>query len=304
MKRGSEIMLTETTEDAPKTGPATGNKTEELKAMVENMGNVSTIPMTLKKVIEVVGDDRSSIADLVKVIEHDQSLASRIIAVSNSAFYGFRGQVKSIPNAAVILGFDMVRNLAVSVSLFKSTNSLKFMEKLWVHSFEVATASSLVADRTGLVKKEDAFLAGLINDLGRVILYQLYGDEYLKASSAGRGVLLEREEETFGATHSMVGRWFADAYKFQKECVLSIEAHHAPERYLSNYRAGSLQLIPIVYFADLIVSGDKEGFEFDLTPSPKHAEIMEAVYLDPAGLKEIKKELSGLEEVLNDFYHD
>lgn len=304
MKSGSGMVRTETKDDALETGPATGNKTEALKALVEDMANLSTIPVTLKKVIKVVGDERSSTSDLVKVIEHDQSLASKIIAVSNSAFYGFRGQVKSIPHAAVILGFDMVRNLAVSVSLFKPSNSLKFLEKLWVHSFKVAMASSLVAERTGLVKKEDAFLAGLINDLGRVILYQLYGEEYLMASSAGRALLLGREEEAFGADHPTVGKWFADAYKFQKECVLSIEAHHTPERYLTNYRAGSLQLIPIVYFADLIVSGDSTGFEFDLTPSPNHAEIMEAIYLDETGLQEIKEELSGMEDGISGFYQD
>ncbi len=304
MKSSSEMILTETKDDTLKIGPLTGNKTEELKALVENMVNVSTIPMTLKKVIEVVGDENSSTSDLVKVIEHDQSLASRIIAVSNSAFYGFRGQVKSIPHAAVILGFDMVRNLAVSVSLFKATNSLKYLEKLWIHSFKVAMASSLLAERTGLVKKENAFLAGLINDLGRVILYQLYGDEYIKASSSGREVLLEREEEAFGATHSMVGKWFADSYKFQKECVLSIEAHHAPERYLTNYRAGSLHLIPIVYLADMLVSEGEEGFEFDLSPSPNHAEIMEAIYLDETGLREVKEALSGQEDEANTFYDD
>jgi HD-like signal output (HDOD) protein len=304
MKSGSEMIRTETEDDAPEISLVTGNKAEELKALVENMVNVSTIPTTLKKVIEVVGDEKSSTSDLVKVIGHDQSLASRIIAVSNSAFYGFRGQVKSIPHAAVILGFDMVRNLAVSVSLFKSTNSLKYLEKLWIHAFKVATASSLLADRTGLVKKEDAFLAGLINDLGRVILYQLYGDEYIRASSAGRGLLLEREEEAFGATHSMVGKWFADSYKFQKDCVFSIEAHHTPERYLTNYRTGSLQIIPLVYFADMIVSEGEEGFEFDLTPSPNHAEIMEAVYLDEAGLQEVKEALSSQEDVINTFYND
>ena len=99
-----------------------------------------------------------------------------------------------------------------------------------------------------------------------------------------------------------MGKWFADSYKFQKDCVLSIEAHHEPEKYLSNYQAGSLQLIPIVYLADLLVSDGHKGFEFDLTPSPKHAEIMETIYIDEAGLQEIKNDLSGLDEIIKAFY--
>ena len=290
--------------NAGKTAPEAIDKTEELKILVADIGNVSTIPVTLKKVLEVLNDELSTVSDLVEVIEHDQSLASKILAVSNSAFYGFRGQVKSIPNAAKILGFDMVRNLAVSISLFKPSNdkSLKYLKNLWEHSFKVATASGLVAARTGLAKKEDAFLAGLINDLGRVMLYQIYGDKYLELSTGVNKQLLSKEAETFGASHSTVGKWFADSYKFQKDCVLSIEAHHTPDKYLSNYKAGSLQLIPIVYLADLLVSDGHKGFEFDLAPSPKHAEIMKAIYIDEAGLEEIKNDLSGLDEIIKAFY--
>ena len=289
---------------AKKTAPGEINKTEELKILVANIGSVSTIPVTLKKILEILNDDLSRIADLVKVIEHDQSLASKILAVANSAFYGFRGQVKSIPSAAKILGFDMIRNLAVSISLFKPTdnNSLTQLKNLWEHSFKIATAAGLLADRTGLAKKEDAFLAGLINDLGRVILYQIYGDEYLEVSNGVNKQLLSKEAEAFGASHSTVGKWFADSYKFQKDCVLSIEAHHNPEKYLENYQAGSLQLIPIVYLADLLVSDGQKGFEFDLATSPRHAEIMESIYIDEAGLEEIKEELSGLDDVIKDFY--
>jgi HD-like signal output (HDOD) protein len=298
------MSISDTNNTAGKAAINTLDKTAELEKMVTDIGNISTIPITLKKILEILNDDLSTVSDLVKVIEHDQSLATKILAVSNSAFYGFRGQVKSIQNATKILGFDMVRNLAVSVSLFKPSNdeSLKCLKNLWEHSFRVATASGLVAIRTGLAKKEDAFLAGLITDLGRVLLYQIYGEKYLKLSTEAGAELLKKEEEVFGASHSTVGRWFASSYKFQKECVLSIDAHHEPERYLSNYHAGSLQIIPIVYLADLLISNGHKGFEFDLTASPKHAEIMRTIYIDKAGLKEIEEDLSGLDEVVKAFY--
>ena len=111
---------------------------EELRQNVAGMANLSTIPATLQRVLEIVEDENSNTADLVKAIEQDQSLAAKVLAVSNSAFYGYGGRVKSISQAAVILGFNMVRNLAISVSLFdtsdkKAAKFLKYIPKLLSH---------------------------------------------------------------------------------------------------------------------------------------------------------------------------
>jgi HD-like signal output (HDOD) protein len=280
------------------------HKEEEIKAEVKGITSLSTIPLTLKRVLEVVGNEKSTRKDLVEVIEHDQSLSSKIIGMANTAFYGFNGEVRSISNASVVLGFNMIRNLAVSVSLFRpsSNRTNDYLGDLWRHSFEVAVASGLLADRTGLVKKEDAFLSGLIVDLGRVLLYQIHGEEYIKVAGPGREGLLEREREAFGATHSQIGAWFIDNYKFQKECVLALQLHHEPEAMLQNYKAGTLHMIAIVYIADHIVSGDNHGFEIDLIPSSMHEEILSAVYLDARGLDEVSKALKDMEGQINSFF--
>ncbi|MBE9531381.1 MAG: HDOD domain-containing protein, partial [Proteobacteria bacterium] len=176
------------------------------------------------------------------------------------------------------------------------------LRKLWKHSYEVAVASSLIAERTGLVKKDEAFLAGLISDIGRVILYQIYGEVYMKVSNYGREGLLIREEEAFGGDHQQVASWFLDHYKFPKEAILCQQNHHTPEKHLSDYRTGTMQLIPIVYIADIITSNGREGFEYDLTQSAAHEDIMASIYFDEAGVKEIKETLSGMEDSLNAFY--
>jgi HD-like signal output (HDOD) protein len=279
---------------------------KRLKLKVDSLVRVSTIPISLRKILEVIDNEFSSHRDLVKAIEHDQALASRIVSMANSAFYGYAREVKDIQTAVTVLGFNMVRNLAISTSLFKlNSNHGVIADKLralWRHSYEVAVASSLIAERTGLVKKDEAFLAGLIADIGRVILYQLYGEVYMKVSNYGREGLLIREEEAFGADHQQVASWFLDHYKFPKEAVIAQQCHHTPEKLLSNYRSGTMQLIAIVYIADIIVSNDREGFEYDLIKSASHEDIMASIYFDDAGVKEVTEALSNMEDTLNSFY--
>jgi HD-like signal output (HDOD) protein len=279
----------------------------KLKARVLEIFQVSTLPLTLKKVLDVVENENSTTSDLVRALEHDQALASKLVAMSNSAFYGYRREVRSIPDAAVVLGFSMVRNLAVSTSLFKlasgsDDSSRESLKRLWQHSFETAFAAALIAARTGVARKDDAFLAGLISNIGRVILYQLFGDAYLRVSSHGKEGLLLREAEAFGAPHTEVGAWFAEKYRFPKECILAMLHHHSPETFLTNYGAGSLQIIPAVYLAELLTSANMEGFEYDLVPSRSHAEILAAVYMDEAGMNEVKAELDSMQGTIKEFY--
>ena len=279
---------------------------KRLKKKVEELVRLSTIPVALKKILNVIEDETASHRDLVEAIEHDQSLASRIVSMANTAFYGYAREVRDIQTAVTILGFNMVRNLAISTSLFKLNANHGAMadklRKLWTHSYEVAVASALIAERTGLAKKDDAFLSGLIADIGRVILYQIYDEVYMKVSNYGREGLLIREEEAFGGDHQMVGAWFLDHYKFPKECVVSLRNHHNPEKYLSNYRAGSLQMIPTVYLADIIVTRGREGFEFDLPRSASHDEIMASIYFDEAGAREIEEAMANMEDSISGFY--
>lgn len=279
-----------------------GRESERLRETVESILKVYTIPVILKKVLEVVADDRASVADLVEVIQHDQALASKIVATANTAFYGFRRNISSIPSAAVTLGFNMVRSLAVSVSVFKcASGDLEFLRRLWQHSFETALASSLIAERTGLVKREDAFLAGLIHDLGRAILYQIYGEKYLRVTgdAPDRGVA-EKEAAAFGADHSRVGAWFVDKYKFPKECVLAIEHHHDPAG-CEGFKAAR-DIASIVHLADhLSLNGEEDG-ALDEAAKERLAGVMRSVYFGEDGLNEVREKLSDMSEMIHEFY--
>ena len=281
-----------------------------LRIRIEGLRSISTIPAVQQKILEVVDDEDASIKDLEEVLKHDHALASRIVAISNAAFYGQSRKVDSISQAILILGFNMVKCLAISVSILGSmgsTHHLFDIKRLWLHSFKVANASVVIAAKNGIVNSEMAFLSGLLHDIGRAILFQLFGEEYLVVSLQGREGLLEREESAFGATHSMVGAWFAERYLMPKGCVAAIQFHHDPNSHeivksqgLNEWR----ELIAAVNLADSIVSGDK-GDELidDSTLLPWSDDVLKTLGIEASDVDEIKEILSEREESMKAFYN-
>src|SRR5690606_37696748 len=141
------------------------------------ISHIATLPEITIKIIKLVEDPNSSAQDLNKVITNDPALGARILKVVNSAFYGLPGQIGSINRAIVLLGLNAVKNIAIAASLTKLFRggqiSPHFNAKdLWGHSIAVATATRLLADKVSLGLPDEAFLAGLIHDLGIMVEMQ------------------------------------------------------------------------------------------------------------------------------------
>ena len=234
-------------------------KKEELRAKIEEITRISTIPSMMKKIMEVAEDPASAIADLEKLIERDPAIASRVVAVSNAVFYGFPRKINSISQAIMVLGFEMVKGLAVSTAIFniKQPRFSRELSALWTHSFECAMASVLLARQTGLVTKESAFLAGLLQDIGKPLMIQACTDGYIEAFSR-RGLTTEKEEESFGASHAETGAWFAEKCKLPADCVTAIRHHHAPGACAKEELSGPA-LGRIAYLSNIMAKDDKEA---------------------------------------------
>lgn len=244
-------------------------KKEELRSRVLEIIKISTIPSMMKKIIEVAEDPGSTVSDLEKLIEKDPAIASRVVAVSNAVFYGFSRKINSISQAILVLGFDMVKGLAVSTTVFniRQPAFAKELAALWGHSFECAMASVLLARKTGVVTKESAFLGGLLHDIGVPILVQTCGVRYIETYMAKEGSL-EKEEEAFGGSHAEAGAWFADKCKLPQDCVLAIRHHHRPSLCPSDEGRKPV-LVTINYLANVIARG--------LKPSQEDLEFKEAL---------------------------
>ena len=280
-------------------GEAEEAKRQALKSKVLDIFKVSTVPTVLKKIIEITDDPLSGISDLEAVIEHDQAIASRVVAVSNAVYYGFPRKISSIHQAILVLGFEMVKGLAVSSTIFNVPNpsTRKVLSSLWGHSFEVAMASVMISKKSGLVNKEIAFLAGLLHDIGRPILIQVLNKEYLEVCAFDRNCL-GREKSEFGADHAEAGTWFIEKCKLPEDCVHAIRYHHTPEACLEDTKTLP-PLVKTVYLANLLSTEQKDKYA---VISPMHSAIMKDLGVTAEELDKFSDELSGVRSEISAYY--
>jgi putative nucleotidyltransferase with HDIG domain len=231
------------------------------------------------KILEISGKETSSAADLAKVIYFDQALASKVLRIANSPFYGFSRRVKTLEHATVILGFRDIRNMALAMSVFssffaKGGSSSRFDRvRFWEHSLGCGLAAKVIADDGGLNKTE-LFVAGLIHDLGKVVLDRFHQEgflEVLEAASHRQLAWEEAEREVLGYSHADVATRLLEAWKFPPELVRPVAFHHRP---WDDDREP--QRSAVVYLADLLTHS--QGLpDYAGQPKPGAEEVKEAL---------------------------
>jgi len=162
------------------------------------------------------------------VIETDIALTARLLRLANSPYHGVPRQVANVSTAVVLLGFQSVRALAVSSACGLLDEHDEVPRQFWRHSVATAAACSVVAERIG-TPTSDAFSAGLLHDLGAVLLHRCDRRKFARAQAEGNGLssdLLAAELREFGQTHSQVGAEAAEAWAFPKAFVEAISSHH------------------------------------------------------------------------------
>lgn len=205
-------------------------ESSEVRKAIEKLDSLSTIPVVLNRILQITGDPDSPPEALYDLISCDPAIAARVLKIANSPFFGHPGKVGEIEQAIMLLGYEHIRNIAVSVSvvsMFSKRGDMN-LRNFWVHSFEVGFLAAYIAENATMVSSQRAFLAGLLHDIGRLIFYKLYRDKY--KGLLGTDDLLEKEIEVFGCDHAEAGSWFAKKNRFPVEQVLAIQYHHVPSR--------------------------------------------------------------------------
>jgi len=149
---------------------------------VKKVNAIATLPEVTAKIIATVENPNSTASQLHKIVSHDPALVTRILKVVNSAFYGLPGQIGSVERAIVLLGLNAVKNIAVAASLGQLFRGAKLCEKfsakdLWRHCIAVGVAARDLAKQMKLPMADEAFLAGMIHDVGILISLQLHPEQ-------------------------------------------------------------------------------------------------------------------------------
>jgi putative nucleotidyltransferase with HDIG domain len=205
---------------------------QAFRAEVLSRKDLPTIPAVLARILTLVEGERTSGRDLVEVIEHDPVLTSRVLKLANSALFGLSRKVSTVPRAVVLVGFTTVRNLALGVKVWDSLapggRQKQQVETLWHHSAIVAAGAKLVAAKVKGIDPDISFTAGLLHDVGKLVIALKLGMRYWSLVEAATTNLETAaiERATLGVDHGQVGGWLAEAWRLPAPIVGAIRDHH------------------------------------------------------------------------------
>jgi putative nucleotidyltransferase with HDIG domain len=278
---------------------------EETRRLVQRIVDLPTLPIVVPQVLRLVEDHRSSAGDLARVIGSDQALATRILRLANSAFYGFRREIVTINHAVVLLGFDTVRSIVLAATVFETLSDGDVVssfdrEQFWLHVGAAAAAARRVAKSLRVADPEAAFVGGLLHDVGKVVLDRFFHRRYAEAARVATAMpCLIREAETalFTVNHAEVGRWLTERWRFPAAIVEPVTYHHRPAAASPDYRA----LAGVVHLADILTRNAGIGSGGDgLVPVPD-ADILARFKVGPAELLRLTDELTQEREAVEAF---
>ncbi len=181
----------------------------ELEDLVAQVGEIPVIPKVAERVMDMINNPNTTAVQLQAVIDTDQAIASRLLKIANSAFYGYSGRINNTSHAVMVLGFKTLKSMVLAASIRGVYKRFGLTEELlWAHSLFTSIASRYVALEMKLPYVEDAFIAGLMHNLGMVIMNNEMPEKFSQAIQSfynDNVPMVEAEKNVFGFTHKEVG---------------------------------------------------------------------------------------------------
>ena len=239
---------------------------------INSLQDLPSLPHILVKLMEACSDESGSLGDIATILSHDPSLCSKVLRLVNSAYYGLGSRVDGIDQAVAYLGTSAVKNIAVCSAVYQAFNSRKGdkafnLKVFWWHSLKCALLARIFAKEVAYGSPDEAFVAGLLHDIGKLVLWVNFSEKYtaLIKKYVNRPEMLTAAESQLGATHSQIGAWLLDRWKFQSFVADSALYHHEPLERVAH----ALPLVQIVYTADKLAGQTVEGREDGLRVAEK-----------------------------------
>lgn len=217
--------------DAITSGNATMN--EQLAERIRQCPNLPSLPAIAVQVLDLVHQPDVDLAEIARTISKDSALTSKILRTVNSSFYARSHAVSTISHALVILGLQSVKTLVLGFTLVANLREKGFKHMdYWRRSIYAATASRSLAAKVGIVQQEEAFLAGLLADVGMLVLDWVMGEEYSRVYGAlpSHDGLVAGERACFGMDHSDASAILAGQWKLPPVLAVPMGAHHDPSK--------------------------------------------------------------------------
>jgi putative nucleotidyltransferase with HDIG domain len=203
--------------------------------ILESVRSLPPLPASAARLLEIAGDPDADLKEVARVIELDQTLTARVLRAANSALYGVPRRVQTVQQATVLLGRDAVVNLALGISVMALRSGVKQdtwpfpPADFWRHSFGVATLAHHLAKRIPGVSPDEAFVAGLMHDIGKLVLLEHFGEVYAQvvmAAQYGAKPLFMLEQDVLDTDHAVAGHALCLHWKIPATITRAISEHH------------------------------------------------------------------------------
>jgi putative nucleotidyltransferase with HDIG domain len=258
--------------------------------LIANLGDLPPLPQVASQVLRVSADPDANAEDLRKVISTDQALTSQILKISNSAMFGMMREVTTLTQAIMTLGFSTIKSVVIASSAknLYQRGTVGLQERLiWEHALVSSMAARAFAKSLRFARVEEAFIGGLLHDIGKSVLGVKFPERYgalLRTVYNEKGGSLQLELDTFGFDHAMVGEALVGQWNLAPSLQSAVRWHHDPMHAPEAHR----ELAAIIALANHLALEAKVGIG-----DPHHLEsaslqAMEILQLGPEALEGIK----------------
>ncbi len=270
----------------------------DLEKVLESAPDAVPLNQTALQIIKRAGDPSTTASDIAAILREDQALSARVLKIANSAFYGLPRQIGSIKSAVLLLGQKTIRNLALTATMSgaieKPISGYGLPRgELFRHSLVVARAASQIASETNRSVADEAYTAGLLHDIGKLVL-----DEHIESRVGAIAEMArdesisfaEAERRLMGMDHGEVGAILAEKWGLPDFLADAIRSHHhAPSGRDSEETAG---LVAVCMLANRLARTLGTGVGANETPDPDMPSvILEILGLSPKDVPELTKEV-------------
>lgn len=281
-------------EPAPSSDPASTSlhaRAERLRKATESIATLPTLPAVFDGVLRMLDDPNTSTRQLSRALSRDQVLTARLLKTANSAYYGFPRKVATASLALVVLGLDATRDVVLATSVMETfrrsrADSRFDMARFWDHSLATAVVARELARRLRWESPGEAFTAGLLHDIGQVVLHEQHPDLFLETLRKARTENVDlalAELEILGATHPQVGGWLCRRWNLPASLCDAVEYHHTHDACQGPDRA----LAALVALADHLAHQTPTGGEWMGSCSSKvDPRTLEILSRDGIGVRE------------------